>query len=66
MKVLVCRQWKESKVRESVLRLIERCKECGVSYIPQNGEVCACPEEPQVKEWNGIGWRPEVELKDDE
>ena len=65
MKVIVCKQWKESNVRESVLRLIERCKDCGVSYMPANGEVCNCSEEPVVKEWedkNKFGWRKGVEL----
>ena len=65
MKVVICRQWKEPNVRESVLRLIERCDECGVSYMPRNGEVCKC-EEPKVEDWDGIGWRPEVELQDDQ
>lgn len=61
--VTICRDWKEKPVKESVLRLIERCKECGITYIPQAGEVCNC-EEPKVTEWDGIGWRPEVELSD--
>ena len=52
-------------MRESVLRLIEICEACGVSYIPRNGEICEC-EEPKVNEWDGIGWRPEVELQNDE
>lgn len=52
-------------MKESVLRLIERCDECGITYIARNGEICQC-EEPKVKEWDGIGWRPEAELQHDE
>lgn len=65
MHVVICKDWKEKPVKESILRLVELCDRCGVAYIPKNKEVCDC-EEPKVTEWDGIGWRPEVELQDDQ
>lgn len=33
-----------SHTTKSVLDMIEICPDCRASYIPENGEVCKCPE----------------------
>jgi hypothetical protein len=41
--------------KESVLRMVHVCPVCHTSYMPDNGEICNCPEyddhpfQPQAK-----------------
>jgi hypothetical protein len=30
-------------VTKSVLSMVQKCRTCNTSFIPQAGEICACP-----------------------
>lgn len=32
-------------MKQSVLSLIKKCQVCGTTYLPENGEICKCPDE---------------------
>ena len=51
-------------MKESVLSLVMKCHVCGDSYIPEIGEICSCPEEPVVSDWEDV--KPPIDVKDDE
>lgn len=61
-------------MKQNITAQLSQCKYCGHKFIPGiegtvDGTICYeheyLLEEPKVQEWNGIGWRPEVEMSDE-
>jgi hypothetical protein len=40
--------------KHDITRDITTCPVCHVSYCPHDGEICKCPEEPVVSNWEDI------------
>lgn len=52
-------------MKHDITRDIVTCPVCHTAYCPNDGEICLCPEEPVVSEWEDPPFQPDKKPVED-